>query len=460
MNMRTKEDRKKEFKLIQEYFNERGYILLTDHYENLKQRIEYICPKHKDKGVQSATWNQLKSKRTGCKQCAQEYIGKCRRKPESEYIQLCESRKLIYDHMEYKNGKGYICYYCPSHVDKGIEKALPASFRTSKVICPWCNHAKRDKESLQEELNALYDNIVVIGEYEKASKKMEFLCTRHNKLFSATPNNILRGESCPLCGKELNSARRTKTTYDFIQEVSSIFGDEITVISEYKGSRNKVTCRCNIHKIEFTSNSSRLVRGSTSPCPICQAENTRKRCVKSNEQFLRELADANPNIVALEEYKDDHSKILCRCKIHNYEWFAMPNKILHKYTGCPRCCAYHNENVIAKILDKWGYDYFLQKRFIDCNDKNALPFDVYLPSFNICIEYDGEQHFYPLRRGKMSQEDAEKSFQATLRHDKIKNKYCKKNGIYLIRIPYFEKENIEYILFDEFVKCGAIELVS
>lgn len=32
------------------------------------------------------------------------------------------------------------------------------------------------------------------------------------------------------------------------------------------------------------------------------------------------------------------------------------------------------------------------------------------------------------------------------RHDNIKNNFCKKNSINLIRIPYFEIDNIEEIL--------------
>lgn len=453
-------NKENEFELIQKYFDEKGYILLTDHYENLKQRIEYICPKHRDIGVQSATWNQFKSKGTGCKKCATEYIGRCKRKPEGEYAALVKSRGLIFDHIEYHKGKGYIYYYCPIHKEKGIERALPVSFRKSNIVCPWCNHSKRDKETLQKEINQLFDNIEVAGEYINASTKMDFRCTKHNYVFSATPNNILRKEGCPLCGKEINSKNRTKTHDEFIKEVSDVFGDELEIISKYKGARDKVVCKCKKHNIEFESIASGLVHGSKIACPVCMGEKTRERCIKSNEQFLVELKEANPHIIPLEKYVDDHSKILCKCSIHSYTWMAAPNKILHKYTGCPKCAAYHNENKIAKILDNWGYDYILQKRFPDCKDKNTLPFDIFIPRYNICIEYDGEQHFYPLRRGRQTEEDAERCFNITVLHDSIKNNYCKKHGIHLIRIPYYEKENIEYLLFDAFVKYGAIELVS
>lgn len=37
-------------------------------------------------------------------------------------------------------------------------------------------------------------------------------------------------------------------------------------------------------------------------------------------------------------------------------------------------------------------------------------------------------------------------FEATKRRDKIKNDYCKNNGIELIRIPYTEFDNIPKIL--------------
>lgn len=38
----------------------------------------------------------------------------------------------------------------------------------------------------------------------------------------------------------------------------------------------------------------------------------------------------------------------------------------------------------------------------------------------------------------MSEENAKKSFDATVKHDKIKNDYCKKYNIPLLRIPYWE----------------------
>ena len=44
--------------------------------------------------------------------------------------------------------------------------------------------------------------------------------------------------------------------------------------------------------------------------------------------------------------------------------------------------------------------------------------------------------------------------------DSIKTEFCRTHKIKLIRIPYWEFDNIEYILFDKFVKYGLIEEIK
>jgi hypothetical protein len=79
-------------------------------------------------------------------------------------------------------------------------------------------------------------------------------------------------------------------------------------------------------------------------------------------------------------------------------------------------------------------------------EKQKLLFDFYLPEHNILIEYDGEQHFKPKSFYRCSIETAKKSFNELKRNDIIKNEYCKKNNITLIRIPYTIKNINKYLL--------------
>ena len=65
--------------------------------------------------------------------------------------------------------------------------------------------------------------------------------------------------------------------------------------------------------------------------------------------------------------------------------------------------------------------------------------EFYIPSKNMCIEYDGEFHFQPIRKSKsMTEEQAIKNLEESKIRDNIKNEFCKNNGITLIRIKYDE----------------------
>ena len=112
-------------------------------------------------------------------------------------------------------------------------------------------------------------------------------------------------------------------------------------------------------------------------------------------------------------------------------------------------------------MDKFQLKYERQKRFDDCKDINTLPFDFYLNDYNVAIEYDGEQHYMPVNwNGKMSDEELNRAFELVQFHDKIKTEYCEEQNIQLIRIPYWEKNNIECFLFDNLVKYKAIEKIK
>ena len=63
-----------------------------------------------------------------------------------------------------------------------------------------------------------------------------------------------------------------------------------------------------------------------------------------------------------------------------------------------------------------------------------------LPLYNICIEFDGQQHYH-LQFGKTLLELMNQKY-----IDNIKTQYCKKNNISLLRIPYWEFNNIESII--------------
>ena len=60
---------------------------------------------------------------------------------------------------------------------------------------------------------------------------------------------------------------------------------------------------------------------------------------------------------------------------------------------------------------------------------------------NTCLEFDGLQHFGPVKEF-----GGEKEFDLILKRDECKNKWCVENSINLIRIRYDEFDKISEIL--------------
>lgn len=102
------------------------------------------------------------------------------------------------------------------------------------------------------------------------------------------------------------------------------------------------------------------------------------------------------------------------------------------------------EYKIKKILDMSEIHHCQEFSFKDCRDKKVLPFDFYIPSINTAIEYQGRQHYETILFF-----GGDKAFRLRKKHDEIKYQYCKNKNIKLIRIPYWDFNNIEQILKNE-----------
>ena len=58
---------------------------------------------------------------------------------------------------------------------------------------------------------------------------------------------------------------------------------------------------------------------------------------KTHEDFLREMKEKHPNIKVLGTYKNNKTKVKCKCLIDNNIWETTPNKLLYANHGCHLC---------------------------------------------------------------------------------------------------------------------------
>lgn len=143
-------------------------------------------------------------------------------------------------------------------------------------------------------------------------------------------------------------------------------------------------------------------------------------------------------------YKNTNTKVDIICETHGV-FQQTPNSHLSG-SGCPSCNNSSGEDEIYNILRGMDISFNVEHSFIDCVYKHPLKFDFYLYEKNICIEYDGIQHFEPIEYFGGTE-----VFNETILRDSIKNRYCEQNGIKLIRIPYWDFGNIEKIITNEII---------
>lgn len=167
------------------------------------------------------------------------------------------------------------------------------------------------------------------------------------------------------------------------------------------------------------------------------------------EEWDYEKNDKNP-----EEYlPSSNAYIWWICKECGFEWNThLTIRTRINGSGCPKCNKSKGEKQLNIILTKHNISHDSQYTFDNLVGVGGglLKFDVSIfwdkdqIQLRMLIEYDGRQHFEWIE-GWMTQAE----FETIQIHDELKNQYCKNNNIKLIRIPYWDFDNIEEILQKE-----------
>lgn len=274
------------------------------------------------------------------------------------------------------------------------------------------------------------DEFVVLGRYKGRRKKVR---TRHVKCgheWGLIPDSFFNGRRCPKCARVVIGQEK------FIGMVKSFSDGEYTVLGEYKHQRVPVKVRhetCG--QVWYpTLDGLRTGRG----CPRCAG-----RPIVTTEEYRNRVKDISEEYEVIGEYQNRRTGIKMLHKECGRNFDMSPDEFL-KGNRCPLCRQSKGEKEVEIYLKELQIYFEPQKRFEDCRHKATLPFDFYIPSLNVAIEYDGIQHFKPLEVWG----GVEAYKQIKLR-DSIKNNYCKNNGIKLIRIRY--DQEVEEVLRKELV---------
>jgi len=175
-------------------------------------------------------------------------------------------------------------------------------------------------------------------------------------------------------------------------------------------------------------------------CKYCALE----KITDTKEDFIRKARIIHGDKYNYDkvDYITGRIKVIINCPEHG-DFPQKPRDHVNRKQGCPICSESKGEREIGIILKKFNINFIQEKKFCDLKFKNCLSFDFYLPVYNVCIEFDGEQHFasYDIFGG-------EEAFKIIQQRDELKKLYCKKNDIRLLNISYLDKNKIEFLIKD------------
>lgn len=248
---------------------------------------------------------------------------------------------------------------------------------------------KKSHQAFIAELALKNPNIEVLGEYSNYATKVNVRCKICQHEWAATPNNLLSGKGCPVCGIKKNADAKRNSQHVFLTNLAAK-NSSVEAIGEYYSVAEKMTFRCKTCGYIWEAKPNHILAGHG--CPVCGGSKK-----KQHNQFISEYKTVNPYIQILGHYTNAHAKLLCRCLLCENEWYASPDKLLQG-TGCPQCDKRNKTSFPEQAIF-----YYIKAVFSDAinryhDEKEISEIDVFIPSLRIGIEYDGAYYHHNIQR--------------------------------------------------------------
>lgn len=325
-------------------------------------------------------------------------------------------------------------------------KVKPNLFLTG-IRCPICNGLKKTHNQFLKEVKCLVgEEYKILEDYQGTNTDIKIKHNVCGSEYITTPTRFLGGKRCPKCFPYV--VYNKKTTDKFKSEVYDLVGGEYEVIGEYTNSKTKVSIKHNRCGKVINILPNNFLRGNR--CIYCSGK--KKKTTEEFKDGVYKVYGDEYEVVG--DYINNKTEVNVKHKKCSKSYKILPKFLLSGGHVCRFCGSSKGEINIQNILDNIELNYSKELR-INYN-KRTLRVDFVILDKNdkiiLGIEYDGLQHFEP--RDFFG---GEEGFKETLKRDKLKDEWFKENNIPLLRIPYWNYDNIEDILKVKLLDLGLIE---
>jgi len=332
-----------------------------------------------------------------------------RRLEIEDCIKFAESKGAKFLSKEYINTNTKYEWQCEN------EHVWRATFHNIKsgYWCPHCaglaRHTVEHCIKLAESNNGKF----LSTEYANCNTKYEWQCHKGH-IWETTSNTVQQGSWCPKC------AGVEKHTID-------------------DNSNTKYMWRCEKEHVWIAT------AGSVKNGSWCQ------ECRKVGVDGCISLAELNGGKFLSNEYISRRAKYEWQCS-EGHTWCATSGSI-SRGSWCPMCSSGKAQKKLYKIIEDIFpkldvYNNYRGFDWLKTAKGGKQEIDIWIPHIKLAIEYDGEQHFIPVRFGGVSEEKAADNLENMEKLDKVKNRKMKKHSediSHFIRFNYTENLDLDYV---------------
>jgi len=285
-------------------------------------------------------------------------------------------------------------------------------------------------------------------DYKTKRQKLELQCSCGNHFQTAFQDFKARNKrKCNECSFTERS-EGAKLTYETVkEEIEGENGNGCKLLStEYVNAHTKLKIQCACGEIyECTINDFNTT--NQKQCKACGYANggfKHRWTIEEMDIYVKENSDCKLVTAILGEYKEQIT-FECKCGKLFSEQFS---SFVSGGKCCPACSRLKSskgEIAVKQYLEDNNIIFTEQHSFPDCKHLISLQYDFAIYDDNsiiiYLIEYDGSLHYTTTEFF-----GGEKRLLLQQKRDRIKDKYCMDNNIPLIRIPYWDFDNIKSIL--------------
>ena len=329
---------------------------------------------------------------------------------------------------------------------------------------------KKTHEEYVKELNEKGIQVEPLEPYVNIRTKIPHLW-RCGHVTEIKPSNVLSGQGCGRCAKEQRleqfakgrakgrakacEKKLLKAAKELDQRVKEVHGTKVRrdLSTPYITDKTKILWLCEKGH-QWEAKPSNIKQGSG--CPTCGAEKPAQAAARMSKlAVIGAYSQLDGRGIQHLPNKDNPrgfphsmtSKEKWKCMECSCVWETSISNITSHGTSCPECAKgkLKGEIYTRELLEEYGIEFQSQKKFADLKRINPLSYDFFIPSMDILIECQGEQHYKPVEfMGGVEK------FALQQERDQLKREYAWQNGYYLLEISYkdYRKDRIKAILED------------